>query len=258
MLGTHVGRRAEELLKLSEHGLVGKQLIGGRFGDAKINHLGDGHSVTQRDQDIGGLDIAVNEAFLVRVLNGVADLDEEIQPLACGKLLLIAIVGDLYAPHQFHHEIWPASVSRARIEHFGNVRMIHQRQGLALGFEAANDTASVHAELDNFEGDLSADRLLLLGHIDDSAAALADLLKELESANPVARFFGYRSRCTRGFFSGWISGQGQRGDAFGAEPIQCPAGYLGAALRTSSRWWHDGLNQPGPSPMLQECIRLYS
>ena len=55
--------------------------------------------------------------------------------------------------------------------------MIHQGQGLALGLEAGDDLAAVHAGLDDLEGDLAADRLLLLGHVDDAHAAFADLLR---------------------------------------------------------------------------------
>jgi phage tail sheath gpL-like len=39
-------------------------------------------------------------------------------------------------------------------------------------------------ELDDLEGDAAADRLLLLGHVDDAAAALADLLQQLVAADP--------------------------------------------------------------------------
>ena len=65
--------------------------------------------------------------------------------------------------------------------------MVHQGQGLAFGFEAGHDLFGVHAELDNLEGDLAADRFLLLGHVNDAAAALADLLEELVAADGVAR-----------------------------------------------------------------------
>jgi len=72
--------------------------------------------------------------------------------------------------------------------------MVHQRQRLAFGFEAGDDLFGVHAQLDDLEGDAAADRLLLLGHIDDTAAAFADLLKEFVAADTVAGLFtGCRS-----------------------------------------------------------------
>jgi hypothetical protein len=41
-----------------------------------------------------------------------------------------------------------ASLGRAGVEDFGDVGMIHQGQGLTLGFEAGDDRFSVHAQLD--------------------------------------------------------------------------------------------------------------
>ena len=67
--------------------------------------------------------------------------------------------------------------------------MIHQRQRLPLRLEARDDVLRVHAELDDLERDPAADRFLLLGHVNHAAAAFADLLKQLVSANDIARFF---------------------------------------------------------------------
>src|SRR5437867_8919432 len=44
----------------------------------------------------------------MRVLDGLADLYEEVQPLDGGEIVGVAVVGDADAPHQFHHEIGPA------------------------------------------------------------------------------------------------------------------------------------------------------
>src|SRR5207249_3881080 len=63
----------------------------------------------------------------------------------------------------------------------------HQRQSLALGFEAGDDLFGVHAQLDDLERQAPLDRLRLLGHIDHAAAAFADLLEELVASDVVAR-----------------------------------------------------------------------
>ena len=57
----------------------------GGLGDAEINHLGHRHAVVQRDQDVRGLDVAVDDALLVRVLDGLADLDEQVEPFLGGE-----------------------------------------------------------------------------------------------------------------------------------------------------------------------------
>ncbi len=74
--------------------------------------------------------------------------------------------------------------------------MVHQRQRLPLGFEAGHDLLGVHAQLDDLERHAAAHRLLLLRHVNDAAAAFADLLEQLVAANPVAGLFRHRqSNC---------------------------------------------------------------
>src|ERR1019366_2032598 len=82
LLWGHVGRGADKLFEGSEEGLVGQSLPCRCFGDAEVNDLGRGRAtLLQGDQDIRRLDVAVDDAFLVRVLNGAADLDEKVQAL---------------------------------------------------------------------------------------------------------------------------------------------------------------------------------
>ena len=65
----------------------------------------------------------------------------------------------------------------------GDVRVVHQRQRLPLGLEAGDDLRGVHAGLDDLQRHLAADRLGLLGHVDDAHAAFADLLQQLVGAD---------------------------------------------------------------------------
>src|SRR6266487_3869468 len=138
----------------------------------------------------------MDEAFLVRVLDGLAYLREQSEPVCRGNTFLVTKLSDLDAAHKLHDEIRPARFSRAGIEDFGDVWMVHQRQGLPLSFEAGDDLFGVHAQLDHLERDSAADGLGLLGHIDRPAAAFADLLKEFVATNAVAGFLrdkGYGS-----------------------------------------------------------------
>ena len=186
LLRTHVGRRADELFVGGEKRLVGQFAFDG-LGDAEINHLRHRHAVVQRHQNVRRLDVAVNDPLLVRVLDGVANLDEQIQPLAGVEMVLVAVVGDFDAAHQFHDKVRPPGFRRARVQHPGDVRMIHHRQRLPLGLETGDDALGVHAQLDDLEGDPAQDRLLLLGHIDHAAAAFADFLQQLVTVNAAAR-----------------------------------------------------------------------
>ena len=45
-----------------------------------------------------GLDVAMDDALLMRVLHGLADGDEQLQPLAGGQVLLVAELRDRRMP----------------------------------------------------------------------------------------------------------------------------------------------------------------
>ena len=64
-----------------EQGLLG-QLLLGRFGHAEVDDLGDRLAVVERHQDVGGLNVAVDNALLVGVLDRMANRHEQFQPLA--------------------------------------------------------------------------------------------------------------------------------------------------------------------------------
>ena len=65
--------------------------------------------------------------------------------------------------------------------------MVHERERVPLSLEPRDDLLGVHPQLDDLEGDPTADGLRLLGHIHDPAPALADLFQQLVPANAVAR-----------------------------------------------------------------------
>ena len=68
--------------------------------------------------------------------------------------------------------------------------MIHHRQRLPFRLEAGDDLLAIQAGLDDLESDPAANRLLLLGHVDNAHAAFADFLEQLVRADDGARTFG--------------------------------------------------------------------
>ena len=135
------------------------------------------------DQDVRRLQVAVDDPLAVGVLHGLADREEQVQPLAGRELLLIAVVDDRDALDQLHDEVRPAALRRAGVEDAGDVGVVHQREGLPLGLEAGDDVARVHPRLDDLERDLAAHGLLLLGDEHQAHAPLADLLHQLVGAD---------------------------------------------------------------------------
>ena len=96
-----------------------------------------------------GLDVAMNDSFLMSVLNRLANLNEQFEPLARGKFLLVAVIGDFHPADQFHDKVRAARFRRAGVKHLRDVRMVHQRQCLTLGFKARDHRFGIHAEFDD-------------------------------------------------------------------------------------------------------------
>ncbi len=134
----------------------------------------------------------MDNSFLMCVLDGMADLDEQVES-SCGvQLFVVTVFGDRNPLDQFHHKIWPACIRAPGIEHAGDVGMIHHRQRLPFRFEARDHLRAIHPRLDNFECDAPADGLLLLGHVDYAHSPFTDLLEELVTADERAGPFGNR------------------------------------------------------------------
>ena len=103
--------------------------------------LGTAVIVSGRHHDVRWLEVAVNDPLLMSVLDGLADLHEQIQPLPCRVAALVAVVGDRHPFDQLHHKVGASGVGTAPIEHMGDVWVVHQRQRLPLGLEAGDDVS---------------------------------------------------------------------------------------------------------------------
>ncbi len=90
---------------------------------------------------------------------------------------------DRQALDELHREVRPARGGGAGVVDARDARVVHQRQRLALGLEARDDLARVHAGLEDLQRHAPADRMLALGEEDRTEAALADLLQELVGAD---------------------------------------------------------------------------
>jgi hypothetical protein len=88
-----------------------RELLLRRFRNPEINHLRHRLPVQERHQDVGGLQVPVNDPLLVRVLDRVAHGHEQPQPRLGAQLVLVAVLGELDPLDQFHDEIGPARLS---------------------------------------------------------------------------------------------------------------------------------------------------
>ena len=108
----------------------------------------------------------------MRVLHGLADGNEKLQPLSDREAFLVAVFRDGRAFHEFHHEEGSACRRGTGVKHARDVGVIHQGQCLPLGIEAGDDLLAVHAGLDDLQGHLAADRFVLLRQPHHAEAAL--------------------------------------------------------------------------------------
>ena len=97
----------------------------GRLGDAEVDDLDDMFLVIARHEDVGRLQVAVDDSFLVSMLNGVTDIGEQAETGFRRQPLFIAELSNRYAAHQLHDEIGAARIGRTRVEHARDVGMIH-------------------------------------------------------------------------------------------------------------------------------------
>ena len=79
-------KRADQGAELGEQRPLGQPLLG-RLGHAEVDHLGHRPVVVHGHQDVRRLDVAVDDPLLVRVLDRLADRDEQLEPLAGRELV---------------------------------------------------------------------------------------------------------------------------------------------------------------------------
>ncbi len=113
------------------------------------------------------------------VVDPLADLDEQLEPASQAQAVLAAVASERDPVDVLHHEVRPARPGRSRVVDPGDVRMIHQRERLALGLEPRDHLVGVHAQLDHLDGDLAAQRRALRGEVDHPHAALAQTFEDL-------------------------------------------------------------------------------
>src|SRR5262245_47914234 len=92
LLWTHVGERADKLPNVGLHGRLSVAVGDARH--AKIENLGLAVLI---HKDIARLEIAMNQAPLVRVMNGIANLNHHLEPLARVQTMLVGVLAQFLA-----------------------------------------------------------------------------------------------------------------------------------------------------------------
>ena len=88
--------------------------------------------------------------------------------------------------HQLHDKVRLAIRSGPSIENPGNVRVIHEGQGLAFRLKSRHDFFRFFARSDHLHSDSSSHWLDLLGHVDNAEPPFADLLQKFVATDFLA------------------------------------------------------------------------
>src|SRR5262249_30095207 len=103
----------------------------------------------QRHQNVRGFYVAMDNSFLVRVLDGGTDIQEQVQASLGGELCFVAKLDDRQTLDEIHDEVGSTAVGRAYVQDLGNIRMVHECEGLPFGLEPGHHAFGIHPELDD-------------------------------------------------------------------------------------------------------------
>ena len=125
-----------------------------------------------------------------------------VEPFSNTEPLLVAVIRDRNPMDVLHGEVETTLRRRPCVVDTGDVRVVHQRQRLALGLEAANDLPRVHPGFDDLESHLPADRLALLRQPHLAHPARADPLQQTIRSDLAGRYRAHAG--SRGVAQVWL------------------------------------------------------
>ena len=166
LLGAHVLRRAETQAGL-RHALTAGSLHGER--DAEVGH----QRVSALQQDVLGLDVAVDHAESVRMLQRVGHLARDQQCLVHSELAIpLEPRAQRLARHQRHHVV-EQPVDLARVQQRQDVRVLEPCGGANLGQEPLAAERRTEVGVQHLDRDVTL-VTQVVGEVDRGHAALAE------------------------------------------------------------------------------------
>ena len=176
LLGTHVGQGAQHLAILGQ--AMGGIVAQPRY--AEIKYLGVTAFV---DEDVAGLQVAMNHAAFVRMVHGARNLDQQAQTCFQVQALFPGMAQQVIAAHIFEREPRHLDIIHARLTgriQTSNTRMLQLRKHFNLSPHALDCGSRQAAH--HLERNLAL-RMRLLGQIDPAHAALAQHLEDTVRTN---------------------------------------------------------------------------
>jgi hypothetical protein len=182
LLGRHELGRPEHHALLREHDAARAKLALGHLGETEVEHLREiPAAVLVGEEDVLGLQVAVNDAEAVGLVQGAADLHQDRDgSLVRERTLLADDLVQVLAVQELHHDVERAVLQLAVQEHLHGVlvRQVAHRPGFAA--EAGRQVLPVRElGVKDLHRDEPVERRLR-GSVDRAHAARADLLLDQE------------------------------------------------------------------------------
>jgi hypothetical protein len=174
LLRGHVVRRAEARAARGERRAAGR--VADQLGDAEV---GDLHAALRVEEEVFRLDVAVEHAALVGVLERLADLRHHRERLGGREAAGVHRLPQVHAVHVLHEQVREAA-GLAEVEHAHDAGVREAREQPALAQEALGEVR-VRGERDGQE--LQRDQpveMRLPGLEDEAHAARAEQAEDLE------------------------------------------------------------------------------
>jgi hypothetical protein len=215
LLGGRVLGREQARPRPRGQGGLGRVLGAQQLGDAEVQELevpgGD-------DQDVRGLQVAVDHQVVMGVLHRLADAAQQREAGLQRQPARLAVGDDGLALHVLHGEIGATVLAHAPVEEACDRRVLQARQDLPLAPEALQHLRRVQAPLDELDGGALVEPAVPpLGQVHHTHAAPAQLAHHPPGPDPLRRLL-------RGIGLG--QGLRQRGDdgprRLGQEALRAP------------------------------------
>ena len=187
LLGAHVVGRPEELAGEGQAG-QGQQVGIGGAGHAEVEDL---RLTGLLHEDVGGLEVAVDDAPVVGVLHRVADPRHQAQRGRRVEAVAVGVLVQGQAADELHGEEGLAVVGQAGLVDLRDAGVVQPGQDLGLVGEALDQGGGGEPGSDDLEGDGAA-RVVLLRLVDGTHAALGDQAQNAVVPHPHGRDRGPR------------------------------------------------------------------
>ena len=136
------------------------------------------------DDDVAGLDVAMHDQILMRVLHRAAHRAKQGESLVNAQRTRFAVIANGFSRHVLHDEIRYAVGCCAAVEQTRDVRMFKCRQNLSFMTKAGENCVGIHPALDQLDGNpLRKLSVITSGEIHRAHAAATNLFQQSVGSN---------------------------------------------------------------------------